>query len=102
MIGAAKVITDVIDCWFGMDGKKPPGRKVTLLDRYHLWCFLMDPFNYEWCITFIMDGKLIRDLAMEVIARFIPEDGTKGIESFQRDLMSEFEVRLISIEHVID
>lgn len=100
--GAAKVITDVIDCWFNMDGKKPHSRKVVLLDRYHVWCFLMDPFNYEWRITFIIDGKLIWDLAMEMIAHFVPKDGTKRIESFQRDLMSEFEVRLISTELVVD
>jgi len=80
--GAAKVITDVIDCWLNMDGKKPLGRKVALLDRYHVWCFLMNPFNYEWRITFIMDGKLIWDLAMEMIAQFVPKDGTKRIESF--------------------
>jgi hypothetical protein len=85
-----------------MDGKKRPGCKVALLDRYHLWCFCMDPFNYEWCITFIMDDKHIWDLATEMIAPLVLKDGTKGIESFQRDLMSEFEVRLIGTELAAD
>ena len=76
--GAARVI----DCRFNMDGKKPPGCKVALLDRYHLWCVLMDPFNNEWHITFIVNDKLIWDLDTEMTAHFVPKDGTKGIESF--------------------
>jgi hypothetical protein len=38
-----------------MDGAKPPGSKVGLIDEYHMWCFLMDPFNYEWRITYGID-----------------------------------------------
>jgi hypothetical protein len=57
--GSAKEIKDVIDCGFNMDGAKPPGRKVGLIDEYHIWHFLMDPFNYEWCITFTIDGNMI-------------------------------------------
>ena len=49
----------MIDCCFNMDGAKPPGRKVGLIDEYHIWCFLMDPFNYEWRITFTIDGNMI-------------------------------------------
>ena len=45
--GSAKVIGDVIGCRFNMDGAKPTGRKVGLIDEYHIWCFLMDPFNCE-------------------------------------------------------
>ncbi len=58
-LGSAKEIKDVIDCCFNMDGAKPPGHKVGLIDEYHIWCFLMDPFNYEWCITFTIDGNMI-------------------------------------------
>jgi hypothetical protein len=57
--GIAKEIKDVIDCHFNMDGAKPPGRKVELIDEYHIWCFLMDPLNYEWCVTFTIDGNMI-------------------------------------------
>jgi hypothetical protein len=46
--GSAEVITNVIDCRFSMDSAKPPGSKVGLIDEYHIWYFLMDPFNYEW------------------------------------------------------
>jgi hypothetical protein len=45
--GSAKEIADVIDCCFNMDGAKPSGSKVGLIDEYHIWCFLMDPFSYE-------------------------------------------------------
>jgi hypothetical protein len=58
-LSSAKEIMDVIDCHFNMDGAKPPGRKVGLSDEYHIWCFLMDPFNYEWHITFTIDGNMI-------------------------------------------
>ncbi len=57
--GSAKEIMDVIDCRFNMNGAKPPGRKVGLIDEYHIWCFLMDPFSYEWRITFTIDGNII-------------------------------------------
>ncbi len=57
--GLAKKIKDMIDCCFNMDGAKPPGRKVGLIDEYHIWCFLMNPFNYEWRITFTIDGNMI-------------------------------------------
>jgi hypothetical protein len=56
---SAKEISNVIDCHFNMDGAKPTGRKVGLIDEYHIWCFLIDPFNYEWCITFTIDGNMI-------------------------------------------
>jgi hypothetical protein len=56
---SAKEVKDVIDCCFNMDGAKPPGRMVGLIDEYHIWCFLMDPFIYEWHITFTIDGQRI-------------------------------------------
>ena len=91
--GSAKVISDVIGCRFNMDGVKPTGRKVGLIDEYHIWCFLMDPFNYEWRITFVIDGNMIRTYAKNMIAHFVPADGTRRIESIRNDLLSEFEVR---------
>lgn len=36
---------------FNMDGTDPSGRKVGLLDRVHLMCFLVDPFNHQWRST---------------------------------------------------
>ena len=29
---------------FNMDGMSPEGRKVRLLDDYHIWCFIADPY----------------------------------------------------------
>jgi hypothetical protein len=46
--GSANAISYVIDCCFNMDGAKPCGSKVGLIDESHIWCFLIDPFNYEW------------------------------------------------------
>jgi hypothetical protein len=89
---SAKEIKDVIDCRFNMDGAKPPGRKVGLIDEYHIWCFLMDPFNYEWRITFTIDGNMIQTYAKNMIAHFVPADGTRRNESVRNDLLSEFEV----------
>ncbi len=90
--GSAKEIKDVIDCGFNMDGAKPPGRKVGLIDEYHIWHFLMDPFNYEWCITFTIDGNMIWMYAKNMIAHFVPADGTRRNESVRNNLLSEFEV----------
>jgi hypothetical protein len=60
--GSAKVISDVIGCRFNMDSLKPTGCKVGLIDEYHIWCFLMNPSNYEWCITFVIDGNMIQTM----------------------------------------
>ncbi len=82
----------MIDCRFNMDGAKPPGCKVGLIDAYHIWCSLMDPFNYEWCITFTIDGNMIQTYAKNMIAHFVPADGTRRKESVRNNLLSEFEV----------
>ncbi len=91
--GSAKAISDVIGCPFNMDGAKPTGRKVGLIDEYHIWCFLMDPFNYEWRITFVIDGNMIQTYTKNMIAHFVPADGTRRNEPIRNDLLSEFEVR---------
>ncbi len=91
--GSAKVISDVIGCRFNMDGAKPTGCKVGLIHEYHIWCFLMDPFNYEWRITFVIDGNMIRTYAKNMIANFVLVDGTRRNESIRNNLLSEFEVR---------
>jgi hypothetical protein len=91
--GSAKEIADVIGCRFNMDGTKPPGSKVGLIDEYHIWSFLMDPFSYEWRITFILDGALIRKCAKNMIDHFVPADGTRKNDIVRNDLLSEFEVR---------
>jgi hypothetical protein len=91
--GSAKEIADVIDCCFNMDGTKPPGSKVGLINEYHIWCFLMDPFSYEWRITFTIDGTLIQKCAKNMIDHFVPADGTRRTNIARNKLLSEFEVR---------
>jgi hypothetical protein len=91
--GSAKVITNIIDCQFDMDGAKPPGGKVGLIDEYHTWCFLMDQFKYEWCITYVIDGNMIQTFAKNMIAHFVLADGTRKTETICSYLLSEFEVR---------
>jgi hypothetical protein len=92
--GSADAISYVIDCCFNMDGAKPCGSKVRLIDKYHIWCFLMDPFNYEWQITYVIDGNMIRTFAKNMIAPFIPADGMRRTETVCSDLLAEFEVRI--------
>ncbi len=92
--GSADVISYVIDCHFNMDGAKPCGSKVGLIDEYHIWCFLIDPFNYEWRITYVKDGNMIQTFVKNVIAHFIPVDETRRKETVCSDLLAEFEVRI--------
>jgi hypothetical protein len=89
--GLANAISYVIDCRFNMDGAKPCGSKVGLIDEYHIWCFLMDPFNYEWRITYVIDGNIF---AKNMIAHFIPVGGTRRTETIHSDFLAEFEVRI--------
>jgi hypothetical protein len=51
----------------------------------------MDPFNYEWHITFTNDGNMIQTYAKNMIAHIVPADGTRRNESIRNDLLSEFE-----------
>jgi hypothetical protein len=92
--GSADVISDVIDCCFNMDGAKSCGSKVGLIDEYHIWCFLMDPFNYQWRITYVIDGNMIQIFAKNMIAHFIPADGARRTETVHSDLLAKFEVRI--------
>jgi hypothetical protein len=52
----------------------------------------MNPFNYEWCITFVIDGNMIQTFAKNMIARFVPADGMRKTEYVPKDLLSEFEL----------
>ena len=46
--GSAVEVANMIRGRFNMDGRDPSGRKVGLLDRKDLMCFLVDPFSWEW------------------------------------------------------
>ena len=76
-----------------MDGRDTEGRKVGLLDRHHLMCFLVDPFSYEWRSTFLLDTNR-GELVTEMIQKFVPldEDGTGKARA---RVMQDFMVSLI-------
>ena len=58
---------------FNMDGSDPDGRKVGLLDRHHLMCFLVDPFSWEWRHTFLLQTNL-KQIVREMVQKFVPLD----------------------------
>jgi hypothetical protein len=76
-----------------MDIAKSTDCKVGLIDENHIWYFLMDPSNYEWGIDLTIDGNMIRKYAKNMIAHFVPADGTRRNKSVRNNLLSEFEVR---------
>ena len=91
--GSIREIALMIRSRFNMDGRDTEGRKVGLLDRHHLMCFLVDPFSYEWRSTFLLDTNR-GELVTEMIQKFVPldEDGTGKARA---RVMQDFMVSLI-------
>jgi hypothetical protein len=86
-------VADMIRERFNMDGMDTTGRKVGLLDRHHLMCFLVDPYSFELRSTFKL-GTNLAPLVNEMIARYIPldEDGsTASRERVKREFMVSFD-----------
>lgn len=75
--GAGNEIAEMIRCRFNMDGSDPSGRKVGLLDKFHIWCFICDPFGHEWRSTLKIAGDFNTHVN-EMINHFIPLDGAIG------------------------
>ena len=69
---------------FNMDGKDPSGRKVGLLDRFHLMAYLCDPFGHEWRSTFKLKTP-IATLVKEMIELYIT--GKDNQERVRMDFM---------------
>ena len=69
--GSAREIMDLLGPRFNMDGKKPAGQKVGLLDPYHLWAHIVDPHVGEWRSTVVLP-RSVREIAREMIDHFIP------------------------------
>jgi hypothetical protein len=65
--GAAKELDGILHGRFNMDGEKPDGRRVSLLDYYHLWVHLVDPFFYKWR-NIVKFAVAIRVLTREMIS----------------------------------
>ena len=77
---ASKQVMDmIIICCFNMDGMDPTGRKVGLLDRHHLWAFLVDPLYHLLRSTFLLVPQMAV-LVQEMIEAYIPvdEDGSNA------------------------
>ena len=72
--GAKESIFDSIDVRFNFAGVQPNGRKVGLLDKYHVWAYIVDPFR-----PMIPFRPLLPSLARsvrEAIDFFVHEDGS--------------------------
>jgi hypothetical protein len=88
--GAAKEVATMITSRFNMDGLDPSGRKVGLLDRHHLWAFLVDPFNHELRSTFLLQAN-VAVLMREMIEAYVPLDAD-GSSTKRDKVKSEFMV----------
>ena len=75
-----------------MDGNDPDGRKVGLLDRHHLMCFLVDPFSWEWRHKFLLQAN-VKQIVREMVQKFVPLD-KDGSSSARNRVTAEFKVRI--------
>ena len=92
-VKASTDVMSMINCRFNMDGEKPSGtRKVGILDPYHIWCFLVDPFSSLLRNQVKIAGG-IRVHAKAMISHFVPDDEEGAVET-RSLLLTEFEVRL--------
>ena len=94
--GAAKEVADMIRERFNMDGLDISGRKVGLLDRHHLWCYLVDPFNHQWRSTFYVDAPTAV-LVNEMINAYVPVDDDGSSETRKR-VKEEFMVKVFLMQ----
>ena len=77
---------------FSMSGSPIPGRKVDLLDKYHLWCYFLDPFNHLWRSTLKVEGSLWVH-AGGIIAHVSPFYAPQALLRCEV-LLEEFELRI--------
>ena len=71
---ASTAVMDMISCRFNLDEIDPTGRKVGLLDRHHLWAFLVDPMNHSLRSTFLPQAPmaaLLKEMVMKLIFLWI-------------------------------
>ena len=88
--GSAQEIADMVRVRFNMNGSHPGGAKVGLLDRYHWWCFIVDPNNAA------LRNKIhVKDFALyvrEMIEKYIPLDDD-GKDTKRKEVKNDFLVR---------
>ena len=100
--GVAQEIKDMLFIRFNLDGRPITGRKVGLLDAFHLWCFICDPFSSAWRNHFRIQGAggLMYHARM-MIKHFVPSS-EDDYEKTQAALLEEFEVSfLLSVSHLM-
>ena len=66
-----------------MDGYDTSGAKVALLDRYHLWAFLVDPYNHQLRDKVMIQTEMA-PLVNEMIEHYIPLDSDGSATSRDR------------------
>ena len=81
--GSKREVMDMIEERFNMDGIAPAGRKVGLLDRMHLYCYIVDPYSYKWRSKFKLETDMSA-LINEMIETYIPRDEDGGSTARQR------------------
>lgn len=76
-VGARDQVATMIRPRFNMTGSDPSCRKVGLLDKHHIWAFLVDPYSHSWRSTLKIEGDLAVHVK-EMIEHYVPavEDGS--------------------------
>lgn len=78
-------------CRFNMDGSAPVGtRKVGLVDKFHIWAFLCDPYNFKFRAKFKIEGILNLHVK-EMINFYVPRD-SDGSERTRLAVRTDFDV----------
>ena len=77
--GSAAEVAELIYPRFNLGGEHPVGRKVGLLNKFHLWAALCDPYFRDWRSTFELEGNLANHIN-EMIAYFVPDDKRKEVK----------------------
>lgn len=89
--GSKEEIMSMIEERFNMDGADPAGRKVGLLDRMHLMCFIVDPYSHEWRSKFKLEENM-SVIVNEMIEQYIPLG--RDTDATRQRVRKEFMVRI--------
>ncbi len=91
--GAADEVRNMLLIRFNMHGAETRGNKVGLLDEYHLWCYMVNPYSWEWRNQFKINN--LRLVKRNMIKHFVPES-TPDYDTVCEELEEEWEVSTIS------
>ena len=96
-VGSTKEVMDMIGPHFNMDGATPAGHKVGLLDQYHIWAMIIDPFLCEWRNIFKITGFL--PAHVDAMIKFFANLDAGGSDCPRRKVKQDYEVSLLYIVH---